>query len=516
MQVPAIDTALLAALPSVSGVPARIVAGNLTQVPLGTLLQATVTSVTSQSASLLVNGQTLIIRTPPGVQLQPGAVLLARVPPNAANATNPTLELSVPTAAQSQQAANLASLATTPGLPDAVGRAATSSATPTPRAIADTAKVLTTPGAPRLVVVDVLNALPDGRVRVQIDGQEQIASSAQPLTAGGRYVMQVERTPTGLTLRPPPDSPNLPTEVATALLRNPAPSLPAALKPLQAELATLTTPQPGTNQAVRDAASTVRDTLRTFFPTDARPPDAKELQQLVENGGLHYEAKLARLADPEAAAASAAPSTDAPDSNTERATSEQPAASQAANGAVGADLKGDLLRLLQTVQDLGGTAQAPAAQAALNGIEAQQATNTLAQANATPYFLQIPFPDGGELRTLSLSLEPQNRPDQPDADQAGRFRMFMHVPLSDLGETWIDAGLAGDKFRATIYLDRPAVRDRVQAALPDLRSELQADGFSEVLLDVRASADLPERHRREAGAMQAGRPQTVSVLDVRV
>jgi hypothetical protein len=33
----------------------------------------------------------------------------------------------------------------------------------------------------------------------------------------------------------------------------------------------------------------------------------------------------------------------------------------------------------------------------------------------------------------------------------------MHVPLTDLGETWIDAGLAGDKFRATIYLDRAAL-----------------------------------------------------------
>ena len=44
----------------------------------------------------------------------------------------------------------------------------------------------------------------------------------------------------------------------------------------------------------------------------------------------------------------------------------------------------------------------------------------------------------------------------------------VHVPLTDLGETWIDAGLAGDKFRATIYLDNPAVRDRVRADHHDL------------------------------------------------
>jgi hypothetical protein len=129
--------------------------------------------------------------------------------------------------------------------------------------------------------------------------------------------------------------------------------------------------------------------------------------------------------------------------------------------------------------------------------------------------VQVPFPDGGQWRTLHLSLEPQNRPDRPDAERAGRFRVFMHVPLADLGETWIDAGLAGDKFRATIYLDRTAVRDRVRAALPELGAELRADGFSEVLLDVRSAADLPERRRREAAAMQAGRPESVSVLDVR-
>jgi hypothetical protein len=386
--------------------------------------------------------------------------------------------------------------------------------------------------------VDVLNPLPDGRIRVRIDGEEQLATASQPLASGGRYVLQVERTPTGLTLKPPPDSPNLSAEVATAILRNPAPSLPAALKPLQAELAnltTLTSPEPGKPTAVpvavRDAAAAVRDTLNSFLPTDARPPDAKELQRLVENGGLHYEAKLARAADPQAAPSEkAVPASkqDAPTTQTrdstptaertprEAASSSSTATSTPAGREISPDLKGDLLRLLQTVQDLGGATQTPAAQTALHGIEAQQAANTLAQANATPYFLQIPFPDGGELRTLSLSLEPQNRPDQPDAEQAGRFRMFMHVPLSDLGETWIDAGLAGDKFRATIYLDRAAVRDRVRTALPELQSELQSDGFSEVLLTVRSSEELPARNRREAGAVQAGRPGTVSVLDVRV
>ncbi|AMV25644.1 Flagellar hook-length control protein FliK [Gemmata sp. SH-PL17] len=93
----------------------------------------------------------------------------------------------------------------------------------------------------------------------------------------------------------------------------------------------------------------------------------------------------------------------------------------------------------------------------------------------------------------------------------------MHVPLSELGETWIDAGLAGDSFRAAIYLDRAAVRERVSAALPELHSELQTEGFGEVFLDVRAVADLPPRTRVQSSAMMSGRPAALaSLLDVRV
>jgi hypothetical protein len=394
--------------------------------------------------------------------------------------------------------------------------------------------------------VDVVSQLPDGRVSVQIDGVEQIATASEPLASGGRYVLQVERSPAGIKLNPPPDSPKLPTEVATAVLRTPAPTLPTALKPLQAELATLTTPPASGSArpvpvAVRQAASAVEATLQKFLPSESRPPDAAQLRQLVENGGLHFEAKLARLVEGPDAPSTNTASAAKPNTTTETRDSaanskpEQPArevsaparepaatVAQTSDRAaaptirdLGPDLKGDLLRLLQAVNDLGGTVRAPAAEAVVRGIESQQAANAIAQANATPYFLQVPFPDGGQWRTLHLSLEPQYRPDQADAERAGRFRVFMHVPLTDLGETWIDAGLAGEQFRATIYLDRAAIRDRVRAALPELRSELQTDGFSEVLLDVKSSSELPAHRRRESSAMQAGRPETVSVLDVR-
>jgi hypothetical protein len=513
MQVPTIDAATIVPVQTGGGVTARVVSGNLAQVPIGALLEATVTSVSPREVALTVNGLPLTVRPLVGIPpFQPGAVLLIRVPPNATNATAPTIELAVPA----------------PGQKPLLDVAAQGTQSATRAASAETASV-STPAAtaaptapplppPRLAVVDVLAPLPEGRVRVQIDGVEQVATASEPLAPGGRYVLQVERSLAGIKLSPPPESAALPAEIATAVLRSPAPTLPAALKPLQAELATLSAPTPpGTAPAaVREAATAVEATLRTFVPSDPQPPDATQLRQLVENGGLHFEAKLARLVgEPETV--SSAPNTAKPDQPARESTApvtQSPDRAAPTIRDLGPDLKGDLLRLLQAVNDLGGAA-APAAEAAVRGIESQQAANALAQANNTPYFLQIPFPDGGEWRTLRLSLEPERRPDQSDAERAGRFRVFMHVPLTDLGETWIDAGLAGEQFRATIYLDSAAVRDRVRTALPELRAELQSEGFSEVLLDVRASSELPERHRRQAGALQAGRPETVSVLDVR-
>lgn len=582
MQVSPLETVLQAALTTSTAIAARVVAGNLTAIPIGSLLQATVTSVTPRNATLTVNGQQLTVQPPPA-GLQQGAVYLVRVPPGAANSANPTLELSVPpNPAQTQQAAEAAGARVATPLPTAPGSPGTRMATPTTpssgspgarvatpttpssgnaasSSVAQTARSTTasppTPTSlfaasttPRPALVDVLSSLPNGQLQVEIDGQEQVATSSQPLVPGQRYVLQVQPTPSGLVLNPPPESSKLTTDVATAILRTPAPTLGPAIQSLQTELTTLTTPPTGGTSppvptAVSDAATVVRNVLSTIIPNEPRPLNSAELQQLVENGGQQFEAKLARLVEPQpqtppqvrAQPQSATTSTTTTETtsstdakttlNTAPATQTNDAVKSVASNSAATtphspqelapDLKGSLLALLQTVQDLGGTA-APAAQATLNGIEAQQAANTLAQVNNTPYFLQVPFPDGGVWRTMQISLEPQSQPNQPETDQAGRFRLFMHVPLTDLGETWIDAGVAGNQFRATIYIDQPAVRDRVRAALPELRSELQSTGFSEVLLNVRATSELPARYRTEANVLAAGRPDSVSVLDVRV
>ena len=129
--------------------------------------------------------------------------------------------------------------------------------------------------------------------------------------------------------------------------------------------------------------------------------------------------------------------------------------------------------------------------------------------------MPIPFPDGPNWRTLHLAVEPEDGGGD-STETPSRFRMLMHVPLTELGETIIDAGLEGERLRAVMYFDSPTIRERIRTELPELERELRTDGFREVLLDIRSTAELPDRRRKQAEAMRTGRADTNSVVDVRV
>lgn len=556
MQVPWAPGVHLATVPTGGGVIARVVAGPLHQLPIGELLEATVTAVSPRGTILTVHGTALTVRPP--YALAPGAVVWVRVPPPAARAAGPMLEFvpPAPPAAGSPPPTNTPATTSPPRAPDGrvsgagpgVTTAAASVSTPgtahspgslagaapTPSATAASPQPATNSGPlgaslVQPVVVDVLNREADGQFRVRIAGQEAVARSAVTLQPGARYVLQVERTPEGLNLQPPAETPQLPQQVATAVLRTPAPPVAESVSALQVEIKqALTSFSASSDQPLplQQAVASVGRTLQGLLPADPRPLQANEIHHWVTNSGLLYEAKLAQAVEksdvtplkvhektPDGVSAKAPGESLSPET-----PPREPSRAHTARAA-DADLKADLLRLLQTVQEFGPAARpalVQAAQAVLTGIEAQQAFNVVAQSGHLPYVVQVPFPDNGVWRTLRLALEPEYRPGVPDDERSGRFRLFMHVPLQELGETWIDAGLSGDQFRATIYLDQAAVRQRVAAALPELHAELAAEGFSEVLLDVRAASELPDRQRKQAAAMQAGRPESVTVVDVRV
>ena len=143
-------------------------------------------------------------------------------------------------------AAGLAQLATT------ALRAAVEATIPTAAGAVPVTAETVAPVA--LTVVDVLAAESDGRVRVAIDGRAGFATTAEPLTPGGRYVMQVERGPDGVVLRPPAESPELPGLVAAAVLRaSPAPDLGPTIQAVLGELATVPPAIEPTAAEVREA-----------------------------------------------------------------------------------------------------------------------------------------------------------------------------------------------------------------------------------------------------------------------
>jgi len=339
---------------------------------------------------------------------------------------------------------------------------------------------------PQLSVVEVLPPTADGVPRVRVDGREPVpAESAAPLTPGAKVIVQVERTPQGVRLLPTPtaDTPQVTTAVVAALLKQERPppvsvALPKLVKELQ-EVPQALAAKPVVARAVAD----LREAVRAQLPDSPRPPTAENLRALVEDNGQRYEAKLARQAD-------------------------------GGDGPSAADLKGGLLKLFQAVPALAHS-QFPAAKATLDGIEQQQGANVLSQQTGGPLVLQVPFPDGPHWRTLHLAVEPEDRGSDADDEQARPFRMLMHVPLSDLGDTWIDAGLNGNQFRAVLYLEQSGTRDRVRGELPALQNELQSSGFTDVLLDVRPTADLTAAQRKRGAAMAAGVPESTSVIDAR-
>ncbi len=529
--IPANAAVVTTAQPSV-GATVRVLSGNLASLPVGTLVPATVTQVSQGQAVIVVNGQSLSVRTTGN--LQPGQVLLLRSPPANVSASQTlellpagttaaraTLQAGIPTTSPSaaptnppvtpspQPAAN--TLGTSGGTAGAASSTASTSTSPPGTASGSSTAVTQSPTPTTslpLARVDVLAVLPDGRVRIQIEGQEETATTAEQLLVGGKYVVQVERTAAGLMLSTAPDTPDLPTALSAAILRGTLPpDLGVALEPLLAELAELQTQHANiameASTTIQKAVVSVRDAVNAFLPSDGRPLSSTELQKLVADGGLHFEAKLARLVNE-----NSEPVLTGADSHGEGTT---PAPGETSKSP---DLKEALLRLLEVAREFGSSLPVSAAKTALDGIEAQQAANVFAQAQGTPYILQVPFPDGGHWRTLHLAIQSDGGA-QSQPGGSNSFRMLMHIPLTDLGETWIDAGLTGNNFRAVLYLDRASARESVRAELPGLRNELLSDGFSEVLLDVRPTSQLPAQQRKQAEAMQVGRSGSRSVVDVR-
>lgn len=330
----------------------------------------------------------------------------------------------------------------------------------------------------------------EGEVLVRSDGREFPAKLAEgfPDTTTGPVYAKVTTTPRGVILTPLPNSAQLPTQIASAVLRQTAnrPEIGSVVQNLLQTEVTPTNTEPTTSQPT--GLKTVTEFLKTLLPPNGQPPDAKQIADFVKNGGLLYEAKLA-----EATTQKLAP----------RDLQDIPAN----------DVKGQVMAALKEVSSV---EQKAPLHMALDSIESQQALNVLASQTGEGIRLQLPIWDQSQWRTMEMTFTPEHYGDdqRPSADQQG-YDIFMHTNLTDFGDTYIDVQVHGGSFRSVLYIEQETARTAAKAAVAELNAEVRGIGYAMVHVEVRSTVELPAKSREQSNALRGGVPAKMSMLDVK-
>lgn len=276
--------------------------------------------------------------------------------------------------------------------------------------------------------------------------------------------------------------------------------------------------------------------IKTLLPEHA-PPTAEHLAAFVRDGGLHYEAKLLRLAEstPQALTqmaeedfkglllqalkdlATAQGKTDL----TEPSLSETPLPA----GVKEAEAEATL-RLTQTTQgkesnQASFSSQDITASLAhhLDHIESQQAVNLLAQAKGEPYQLQIPFFTGQGMTTAFLSIEPEGQGKggagkRGNGEKGKGYNILFMLDLDGVGQTRIDARIGEKSLWVAFYVDQNSSVALLQRELPAFRATIQSLGYEEVLLVAKPLGQIPPEKREKFDSLTVGAPASVHLLDV--
>jgi hypothetical protein len=280
----------------------------------------------------------------------------------------------------------------------------------------------------------------------------------------------------------------LPPAVAVRLLGGRAP-VAESLTTLRQALADFTAPEnvepPPASVARLQAA------LDRLMPEQA-PPKAEEVAAFVRDGGLQFEAKLARAAQD---------------------------GSPAAARVIERYVKGLTLKALGDLHAAGSSPRAEGLTAALvhhlGNVESQQALNLLARLHGEPLQLQIPFWAGQQLATAFLSVEPDDSAGGGQGGPRQGFNVLFFLDLDGLGRTRIDAHFGDQAARVVFFVEGDESLRRVRAELPAFGQNLRTMGFEDVLLGARPPGEMAPERRQKAEALALGVPAGVHLVDVR-
>lgn len=246
-------------------------------------------------------------------------------------------------------------------------------------------------------------------------------------------------------------------------------------------------------------------------------PTTDRVVRLIEDGGLHYEAKLARLAvanapEPEALAQSdwkglllqvqhdltrQTPTSARSSPELAPGPAPHPEPSTAA-GASNASLVSLIDHQLQHLEN-------------------QQALNLLAQWHGGAFGLEVPVVIHQALATVHLAIEPDARGEPGESeDQRGGYNLLFQMDLDHYGQTKIEAWVAARALRVNFFVEHEAAVGEIRSELPALQQSLRTLGFHEVLLTADLLSRLPSEKQHQFDEARVGIPADVHLLDVEV
>ncbi|MEE8584916.1 MAG: flagellar hook-length control protein FliK [Acidobacteriota bacterium] len=330
----------------------------------------------------------------------------------------------------------------------------------------------------------VLSRLPSGDFLLEVGGRQLAAPLPQGIEAGEELLLRVEENQPGAhQIRV--------LERLRNLIVRPSARLPAAdslgLLSRQLKAALLGGEVP---ESLRRLAGKVE----MMIGEDA-PPPPQRIARLIEEGGLQYESKLARILLQNRL--------------------------QSLGQLLHNDLKALLLRTQNEIRLQPESLQqwsrlAQSVDRHLNHIETLQAANLAAQSQSAPLQLEIPFLSGGHLSMVELFIQPEGG-QSAQSEQSGRgFNILFLLDLQGLGLTRVDAFVSGQALRAMISVEQSRALGTLEALLPRLEKSLEQAGFRQAQLAVRAL----EEHQPEADGRQVpsdpegAAPAGLNLIDV--
>jgi hypothetical protein len=332
----------------------------------------------------------------------------------------------------------------------------------------------------------VLQLLPGDRLLLELGGRQVEANSLSGLTAGQQLRLSVEQLQPQLLLHITEVVPTIEAEAAK-LLRSHLPAHADAGELLE-QLASLIDIK-SASPPIGTALIKLRQTIETLL-SDGAPPSADSLKNLLQNGGIYYEAKLLH------------------------AVKEDP---QRFREIADGDLKGLLLSALkEDGADFSSAAFRNAISAQLNNLETQQAVNLLAQLDGGTFQFQIPFFTGTGFSTAALSVESDGKGTaNPQDKKSGGYNLLFLLDLENFGRTRIDAHVTEKGLRVIFYVDRESSIALLRQELPSFRETLWAMGYHEVLLAAKPLKDIPAEKRQKFDAIAVGAPTSIHLLDMK-